>query len=380
MPCARPDGVTEPSGPPAPARPARFGRGIIMGMQPTSLRERIASAPTRWSVAAMDRAAHAFARVRYAMPDAHPSRFHLAMERDIQYGPTSGPSHRLDVYVPTRARRPLPVVMYVHGGGFAMLSKETHRVMAVSFARAGYLVFNINYRQGARHRYPAPLEDVCAAWLWVRDHCARFGGDPTRMAVAGESAGGNLITALAVASSWRRPEPFARQVFDAEVVPRAVVSAYGFLDLGHTHQYIANPRMPRWAKALLLDAARSYIGYDVALATQTHPLASPLRIIEAGAPDRPLPPFFAAVGTRDPLVRCSKRLKAALDALGTPCELHVSPGEVHGFDALLWRPAARAKWGAAYRFLAARMLDTPAGHADRAPGLAEGHDAPGTMQ
>jgi acetyl esterase/lipase len=57
------------------------------------------------------------------------------------------------------------------------------------------------------------------------------------------------------------------------------------------------------------------------------------------------------VGTRDPLLRCSKRLKTALDALGTPCELHVSPGEIHGFDAMVWRPQARAKWLAAYRFL-----------------------------
>jgi acetyl esterase/lipase len=57
------------------------------------------------------------------------------------------------------------------------------------------------------------------------------------------------------------------------------------------------------------------------------------------------------VGTRDPLLRCSKRLKAALDGLGTPCELHVSPGEVHGFDAMVWRAAARAKWRAARAFL-----------------------------
>ena len=66
---------------------------------------------------------------------------------------------------------------------------------------------------------------------------------------------------------------------------------------------------------------------------------------------RPLPPFFASVGTRDPLFRCSKRLKAALDRLGTECELHVSPGEIHGYDAMVWRPRAREKWIAAGAFL-----------------------------
>jgi dipeptidyl aminopeptidase/acylaminoacyl peptidase len=50
-------------------------------------------------------------------------------------------------------------------------------------------------------------------------------------------------------------------------------------------------------------------------------------------------------------MRCSKRLKAALDRLGTPCVLHVSPGEIHGYDAMVWRPEARAKWRAVYAFL-----------------------------
>jgi acetyl esterase len=321
----------------------------------TPLREQLRSAPTRLYVLAMNRALHAFARVRYAMPDAHPSRFHLRLERDIVYGSRDVPEHRLDAYIPTRARGPVPVVMYVHGGGFRMLSKETHRVMALAIARAGYLLFNINYRQGSRHPYPAPLEDASRALLWVQENCARYGGDPGRIALAGESAGGNLVTALAVASSWRRPEPFARRVFDAEIPLRAVVATYGFLDLGHTDEYLKHPRMSRWTKSLLLDAARSYVGHDVRSAVKAFPLTSPLRIIEAGAPDRPLPPFFASVGTRDPLFRCSKRLKAALDRLGTECELHVSPGEIHGYDAFVWRPQARAKWIAAAAFLERHM-------------------------
>jgi acetyl esterase len=236
-----------------------------------------------------------------------------------------------------------------------MLSKDTHRLMAVSIARAGYVVFNINYRQGHHHRYPAPLEDACRALLWVQQNCEQFGGDPARVALAGESAGGNLVTALAVASSWRRPEPFARSVFDADIALRAVVSTYGFLDLGYTAAYLAHPKIPAWSKDMIRDAARSYLGRDIGRAADAHPLASPLRILEAGNPDRPLPPFFAAVGTRDPLIRCSKRLKAALDALGTPCELIIAPGEVHGYDALIWRPAARAKWRATRAFLAEHL-------------------------
>jgi acetyl esterase len=244
-------------------------------------------------------------------------------------------------------------------------------MMAVPIARAGYLVFNINYRQGPGHPYPAPLADACRALLWVHENCARYGGDPSRIAVAGESAGGNLVTALAVAASWRRTEPFTHELFAAAVRLRAVMATYGFLDLGHTREYLTNPRTPRWAKALLLDAARSYVGHDVDGGALAFPLASPLRVIEERAadplgPDRPLPPFFAAAGTRDPLLRCSKRLKAALDALGTPCELHISPGEIHGFDAMVWRTAAREKWRAARAFLDHHMKGPAPREADAA--------------
>ncbi len=246
--------------------------------EPLAETSRCADGPIvgRFLIRAADRAIHAYARVRYAMPDAALSRFHLRVERDIAYGPPLAPgdAHRLDVYVPTRAPRggfpPLPVVMYVHGGAFSILSKDTHRLMAVAIARAGYVVFNINYRQGPRHRYPAPLEDACRAILWVRDNCERFGGDPSRLGLAGESEGANLVTALAVASSWRRAEPFARQVFDAGVAFRAVVAAYGFLDIGYTSTYLADPRIPAWSKGLIRDAARSYLGTD-------HPREPPRR-------------------------------------------------------------------------------------------------------
>jgi acetyl esterase len=324
----------------------------------TAITEQMRTARSRLFLRTADRAIHAYTRIRYAMPDAALSRFGLRLERNVPYGPAlaEGDAHFLDVYTPSRPRSKLvPVVMYVHGGGFAMLSKDTHRLMAVSIARAGYVVFNINYRQGRAHPYPAPLEDACRALLWVQRNCERFGGDPSRVALAGESAGGNLVTALAVASSWRRPEPFARTVFDANMPVRAVVATYGFLDLGHTAAYLAHPKLPAWSKGLIEDAARSYLGQDFVRAAAAHALASPLRIVEAGSPDRPLPPFFAAVGTRDPLIRCSKRLKAALDALGTPCELLIAPGEVHGYDAMFWRPAARAKWRATRAFLEERL-------------------------
>jgi acetyl esterase len=257
--------------------------------------------------------------------------------------------------------------MYVHGGAFSMLSKDTHRVMALALSRRGFLTFIINYRLGVRNLYPAPLQDACSALVWVHRNAARFGGDPSRLAIAGESAGGNLVAALAIANASPQPELFARRVFDAQIPLRAVVSTYGFHDLTDVYRFRHHPRAARWVKEMLFDAAISYVGHDVHAAVQKSPLCSPLAILENGfAPHRPLPPFFLDVGTRDPLLSHSRRLKAALDALGTRCDLHVWPGEIHGYDAMVWREAAQQKWRRVYGFLGEHL-----GVERRPPGATE---------
>jgi acetyl esterase/lipase len=308
---------------------------------------------------AIDRAAHALAWLRYALPDAQPERHHVFLEPNVPYGMSR--SHRLDVYIPMRAERPLPVVMYVHGGGFASLSKDTHRVMALAIATRGYLVFNVNYRIGIRHPYPEPLEDVSNALLWVNANADRFGGDRSRIAIAGESAGGNLVTALGVMHAKRYDLPFARRVHDANVSLRAVLSTYPYLDL--TEHYAMHPRLAGWYKTALFDAASAYLGKPgiESAFTGTHDLlTSPLRALEAKfQPDRPLPPFFISCGSRDPLLGQCRRLKLALDRLGTPSELFIAPGEIHAFDAMVWRASARAKWKATYAFLAQHVAERP---------------------
>src|ERR1700679_136863 len=120
---------------------------------------------------------------------AEPSRHGVERIANVTYGAQGSSAHTLDVYRPiARQESPLPVVLYIHGGGFRILSKDTHWVMGLAFARRGYLVFNINYRLAPRHPFPAAVEDAAAALLWVRANAAAFGGDPSRIVVAGESA------------------------------------------------------------------------------------------------------------------------------------------------------------------------------------------------
>jgi acetyl esterase len=181
---------------------------------------------------------------------------------------------------------------------------------------------------------------------------AELGGDPTRVAVAGESAGGNLVAALALAACQRRPEPWARAVFDDGVVPRACLPFCALLEVSRPERFGQRRQLPGWVDGMLRNIATSYLhGHVPGPATE---LADPLRVLESADADtfaRKLPAFFAPVGTRDPLLDDTRRLDAALGALGVPCEARYYPGGIHAFHAMVWDPVARRCWRDALAFL-----------------------------
>lgn len=276
-------------------------------------------------------------------PATDPARHDVEVIADVPYLADGDRAHRLDVYLPKRARGPLPAAIYVHGGGFRHLSKETLWFAALTFARRGYVVFNVEYRLGAR--YPDAIEDVCAAAIWVQRHAARYGADASKLVVAGESAGGNLATALAIAASYRRPEPWARAVWDAGVRPRAAAIGYGLLQVSAPHRFRASGPLGPWIRGNIRGVAEGYLG-DPDLGPGRYGLADPLLVLEsAAAPARPLPRFFAGAGDRDPLLDDTLRLGGALARLGVPHDVRVYAGGIHGFHVLLpWTDRARSMW------------------------------------
>src|SRR5262249_39377898 len=139
----------------------------------------------------VDNAFRGLSRLGRLHPRADPRRHGVEVLRDIPYLPTGNRDHLLDVYRPRERSGPLPAVLYVHGGGFRILSKETHWLMALAFARRGYVVFNINYRLAPFAPYPAAVADACAAYVWLLANGARYGAAVDRLVLAGESAGAN---------------------------------------------------------------------------------------------------------------------------------------------------------------------------------------------
>jgi len=288
-------------------------------------------------------------------PGARPERHNVEVIRDVPYAGSAHIAHRLDIYRPNQqAQSSLPVVLYIHGGGFRSLSKDTHWVMGLAFARAGYLVCNISYRLAPQHPFPAALDDASRALQWIARHVAEFGGDPTRLAFAGESAGANLACALAISTCYERPEPYAQRAWETGLVPRVAVLGCGILQVSDADRFARRRKMPWWVRHMIHNVCSGYVQGD----DGPSELADPLLVLEQGQmPDRPFPDVFAFAGTRDPILDDTRRLGRALTRLGVPHQTHFYPGELHAFHALIMRKAARRCWRDKLRFLDERLLD-----------------------
>jgi acetyl esterase len=278
-------------------------------------------------------------------PRARPGRHNVEVLRNIPYQQ----GLHLDVYRPLEARAKSPALLYVHGGGFRILSKDTHWVMGLAFAKRGYTVFSIDYRLAPAHPYPAALEDTCAAYSWVLDHAHEYGASAEGLVLAGESAGANLVTALTLAICSEREEPWARQAFAHGNVPAAVIPFCGMFQVSNVARLWQSRHISRFVRDRLEEVERGYIGN----ASTKGSLIDPLHLIESDQVlHRPLPPFFLSVGTRDPLLDDSERLAAALTRRAVPHELHVYPREFHAFQAFVMRKHAKQCWADMDAFLA----------------------------
>lgn len=298
---------------------------------------------------ALDAGLHALAGLADLMPRSRRRMVGNECIADLEYIRHHGHPQCLDIIKPV-GPGPFPVLVYLHGGAFAIGSKRTHRALAAAYAAQGWLVCVVDYRLAPDHPFPAALEDACAAWTWVAAHVGAHGGDVQRMAVGGESAGANLALALTLACCSQRPEPFAAALFAAGPRPQSVLLYYGFLQASQPARY-RRPGVSALAARVAADAARSYLGPHAERPGPAQALADPLCIVETMAPPVDLPPMFIATGLDDPVAPDSQRLEAALQRLQSPCSAHYYAGENHGFHVMFWRPQAVQCWQDSFAFL-----------------------------
>jgi len=236
------------------------------------------------------------------------------------------PGVTADVLVPAKPG-PHPVLVYLHGGGWVAGSPKSHRKLGLRFAEAGFLVVNVDYRLAPEAPFPGPFDDCVFAVRWAAQNAARFGGDPNRLAVGGDSAGGNLTAAVV---AHLATDPSAPKI-------RAALLIYGVFDFGAFELSAGQPGTPQEEMATKLRDAMvdAYLGAQRDPNLVKDPRVSPLRAAAK------LPPSFLVVGTADPLLEQQKALAAELERAKVPHENLILEGMPHGFVQYEFLPQAR---------------------------------------
>jgi acetyl esterase len=223
--------------------------------------------------------------------------------------------------IPVRIYRPdgenLPILVYGHGGGFVFCDLDSHDELCRNIAnRVPAVVVSVAYRLAPEHRWPAAADDFHAATQWAADNAARLGGDPNRIVVGGDSAGGNLAAVTALKNRDLGGPPLAAQL----LLYPLLAADFG----GESYRLFGRGYYnPKTALQWYWDQ------YAPSVTDRAHPYASPL-----GADLRGLPPAVIVIAGHDPLRDEGLAYAAALEAAGVPVARAQFDGAVHGFMAM----------------------------------------------
>jgi acetyl esterase len=235
----------------------------------------------------------------------------MAEIRDVTM-PGPGGAIALRLYDTRASRKPGPVVVFYHGGGFVVGSIDTHAGLAATIARELDLpVVSVEYRLAPEHRWPAAPDDAEAAARWIAENDAAFGREFTHLVLCGDSAGGNLtlVTALAL-----RDAPAALPLL-------AQVPIYPMADASREH---ASTTL--FADGYGLESANMAYYREAFRADKAHPRYSPLVADLTG-----LPRTLLVTAALDPLRDGGRAFAAAAVLSGVPVIYREYRGTIHGF-------------------------------------------------
>ncbi|WP_420456178.1 alpha/beta hydrolase [Rubrivirga sp.] len=253
--------------------------------------------------------------------------------RKIPVGPSQGLLVR--TYTPMGASGRLPVIVYFHGGGWVIADLDTYEAGAVALAtKANAVVVSVAYRQAPENPYPAAHDDAFAAYQWVLQNAASINGDPDRVALAGESAGGNLAVATAI-----------RARDEGVPMPSAIVSVYPVADGD-----VQSASYDRYANALPLNRGGMEWFFDNYTPDWRTREYDWIDLVEADLAG--LPPTTVINAQIDPLEAEGGDLADALEAAGVDVERQVFSGVTHEFFGM----SAVLEQAGAAQDLAARRL------------------------
>jgi len=214
------------------------------------------------------------------------------------------------------AQNGLPVILYMHGGGWVVGSIASHDNICRKLAnRSAAIVISVGYRLAPESKFPAAVEDVYAALRWAHAEAGSFGGDPGSLAVAGDSAGGNLAAAICLVTRDRGGPPIRFQAL-----------AYPAVDASNLDResYRLNSSGYYLTKSIIEQVTPLYINKA---AEVLDPYVSPLLASDV----KGLPPGLVITARFDPLMSEGEAYAARLLASGISCRAHRYNGMIHGF-------------------------------------------------
>ena len=218
------------------------------------------------------------------------------------------------VYTP-EGQAPFPLLVYFHGGGWVIGGIDTHDNLCRQLAKkAGAVVVSVDYRLAPEHPFPAAPDDCYAATRWVAENAAVLGCDPGRIAVGGDSAGGNLAAVVSLMARDRGGPTLVHQLLIYPVVD-APSDNLSYRD--NARDYLLTAEMMDWF----------WSHYRGAGASDRHPLACPLR----AASLRGLPPALVFTAEFDPLRDEGEAYGARLREEGVAVRVERYDGMIHGF-------------------------------------------------
>jgi len=253
----------------------------------------------------------------------------VSSTRDIPYAKVGTTTLRLDLSLPANLGKPVPVLVWIHGGSWQYGSRQFP--YAQFFTEAGYAVASIDYRLSGQAAFPAQIFDCKAAIRWLRANAGIYHLDPERIVAIGGSAGGHLAALLGTTPDDPRYEGSEGNPGVSSRI-QAVCDFSGPTDLLSIRgQYLHLPTTNR------KDALEAFLGGTVEARADLARLASPALQVSAKAC-----PFFIAHGDRDPVVpvKQSQELYDALIKAGVPATLRIVRGGGHGLtDPLVYAEA-----------------------------------------
>ena len=240
--------------------------------------------------------------------------------------PGPGGKLALRLYTPSEpntlpSQEPLPCILYLHGGGMVIGNLDSHAGLCARLSQSsGMAVLALDYRLAPEHPFPAALEDAQAAWFWLRAHAPELGIHPEKLAVAGDSAGGNLTAALIhLLLSQAAPDPASR--------PKAQVLLYPWLDMAQDWPSLQSMATGPVLSRAAIDWFRQQYQGKACTTALTDPRLSPLLAPTCGQE----PPSFVLTCGFDPLRDMGQAYAQSRQAAGVDVEAVEYPGQIHAF-------------------------------------------------